>query len=100
MQYLKSLNIAHRDLKPENILIDRFNKIKIIDFGLSNLYEKNMYLETFCGSPCYVAPEMIIRKKYKSDDIDSWGLGVILYLLLTKTLPFQNRENSLSDLYE
>ena len=99
VEYLKKLKIAHRDLKPENILIDQFDKIKIIDFGLSNIYEEDKYLETFCGSPCYVAPEMIIRKKYKAEDIDSWGLGVILYLMVTRTLPFHNNENSLNDLY-
>ena len=99
VEYLKKLKIAHRDLKPENILIDEFDKIKIIDFGLSNIYEEDKYLETFCGSPCYVAPEMIIRKKYKAEDIDSWGLGVILYLMITRTLPFHNNDNSLNDLY-
>lgn len=97
--YLKSLKIAHWDLKPENILIDKFDRIKIIDFGLSNIYEKNKYLETFCGSPCYVAPEMIVRKKYKAETIDSWSLGVILFLLLTRELPFNNNYNSLADLY-
>jgi len=51
-------------LKPENLLLDCNNNIKIVDFGLSNIYEKNELLETACGSPCYAAPEMIAGLKY------------------------------------
>ncbi len=61
---MHKLNIVHRDLKPENLLLDYQNNIKIIDFGLSNLYEENGLLKTACGSPCYAAPEMIAGKKY------------------------------------
>ena len=61
---MHKLNIAHRDLKPENCLLDNFNKIRIVDFGLSNIYEKFAKLKTACGSPCYAAPEMIAGLQY------------------------------------
>lgn len=57
-------------------------------------------METFCGSPCYVSPEMILRKKYKATDIDSWGLGVILYYLLAEELPFQRGKSKIEEIYE
>ena len=50
--------VCHRDLKPENLLLDYDNTLKIVDFGLSNMYEKNETLKTACGSPCYAAPEV------------------------------------------
>jgi len=53
--------MCHRDLKPENLLLDFDNTLKIVDFGLSNMYEKNETLKTACGSPCYAAPEVSIR---------------------------------------
>jgi len=53
--------MCHRDLKPENLLLDFDNTLKIVDFGLSNMYEKNETLKTACGSPCYAAPEVSIK---------------------------------------
>ena len=53
--------VSHRDLKPENLLLDFDNTLKIVDFGLSNMYEKNETLKTACGSPCYAAPEVRIH---------------------------------------
>jgi 5'-AMP-activated protein kinase catalytic alpha subunit len=50
---------VHRDLKPENMLLDHEKNIKLVDFGLSNTYDKDQTLKTACGSPCYAAPEMI-----------------------------------------
>ena len=64
IEYMHKLNIVHRDLKPENLLLDDKMNIKIIDFGLSNLYEPGKLLKTACGSPCYAAPEMIAGKRY------------------------------------
>ena len=64
IEYLHNLNIVHRDLKPENLLLDYNKNIKIVDFGLSNIYKANELLKTSCGSPCYAAPEMIANKKY------------------------------------
>jgi 5'-AMP-activated protein kinase catalytic alpha subunit len=57
---LHSIGIAHRDIKPENVLLSAQNNIKLIDFGLSNFYQKGELLLTSCGSPCYAAPEMLV----------------------------------------
>ena len=58
IKYIHQLGICHRDLKPEKLLIDYDQSLKIVDFGLSNLYEKSDKLKTACGSPCYAAPEV------------------------------------------
>ena len=64
IEYLGKIKVAHRDIKPENLLLDSENNIKIVDFGLSNIYPNNELLSTACGSPCYAAPEMINGEKY------------------------------------
>ena len=58
IEYLHKSGVCHRDLKPENLLLDYDNTLKIVDFGLSNMYEKSETLKTACGSPCYAAPEV------------------------------------------
>jgi 5'-AMP-activated protein kinase catalytic alpha subunit len=60
INYIHSLGICHRDLKPENLLIDYDGCLKMVDFGLSNMYDKGELLKTACGSPCYAAPEVIL----------------------------------------
>lgn len=90
MEYLHKLNIAHRDLKPENCLLDQNKKIKIVDFGLSNIYEKYGKLKTACGSPCYAAPEMIAGLHYDGFKSDIWSLGIIFYATLCGYLPFDD----------
>ena len=80
--------MIHRDLKLENILIDKNNILKIIDFGLSNYYNKNNLLSTPCGSSCYAYPEMISGKKYDGIKIDIWSTGIILYIMICGFLPF------------
>ena len=62
IEYLHKSGVCHRDLKPENLLLDYDNTLKIVDFGLSNMYEKNETLKTACGSPCYAAPEVSLVK--------------------------------------
>jgi 5'-AMP-activated protein kinase catalytic alpha subunit len=104
--YLHQIGICHRDLKPENILFDSKDKkrIKIIDFGLSNLYmagslsnnnnisfsDRKDLLETPCGSPGYAPPEMILGCKYDGIMTDIWSSGVILYAMLCGCLPFDD----------
>ncbi|KAL4484933.1 hypothetical protein ABPG74_020110 [Tetrahymena malaccensis] len=92
IEYLHKLQVVHRDLKPENLLLDINHNIKIVDFGLSNMYKKNELLKTACGSPCYAAPEMIEGKKYESPQVDIWSSGVILFALLCGYLPFEDED--------
>ena len=79
LQYLHSRNIAFRDIKPENIMVERTGYIKLIDFGLSKQLTKQRTY-SFCGSPEYMAPE-VIRKEGHSLSVDWWGLGVLIYEL-------------------
>lgn len=92
IEYVHSLNIVHRDLKPENLLLDEKMNIKIVDFGLSNLYKSGQLLKTACGSPCYAAPEMIAGKKYKPLCVDIWSSGVIMFALICGYLPFDDND--------
>lgn len=87
IQYMYNNNIYHRDLKPQNILIDKYYNLKITDFGLAKTQENNELFETICGSPMYMAPEIMKYKKYDRK-ADLWSLGVIFYELLTGKTPF------------
>jgi serine/threonine protein kinase len=81
--YLHNLGIAHRDLKPENLLLSdktKNAKIMISDFGLSKIFNDDEVMKTACGTPGYVAPEVLIRKGY-GREVDLWSLGVITYIL-------------------
>lgn len=81
----------HRDLKPENLLLDHNNNVKLVDFGLSNLYKEGEKLKTACGSPCYAAPEMIRGERYHGLGADIWSSGVILYAMVCGYLPFEDQ---------
>lgn len=94
IQYVHSFGISHRDLKPENILIDDDGNIKIIDFGLSNMFKDGRALKTFCGSRNYASPEIIEGKDYDGTQSDIWSLGVILYAMLYGEMPFDDENNT------
>ena len=88
LYFLNKLNLIHRDLKPHNILISDSGTIKIADFGFVKEYDTNIMMDTLCGSPIYMAPEILQHKKYDAK-VDLWSLGVILYEMLTNELPFK-----------
>ncbi|KAJ4745673.1 CBL-interacting serine/threonine-protein kinase 5 [Rhynchospora pubera] len=93
IDFCHSRGVSHRDLKPENLLLDENGNLKVSDFGLSALPEQLRHdglLHTQCGTPAYVAPEVLRNKGYDGARTDLWSCGVILFVLLTGHLPFQH----------
>jgi 5'-AMP-activated protein kinase catalytic alpha subunit len=72
------------------LLLDHSNNVKLVDFGLSNLYKEGQTLKTACGSPCYAAPEMIAGKRYNGQEVDIWSSGVVLFAMVCGYLPFED----------
>ncbi|KAF6752697.1 CAMK/CAMKL/Kin1 protein kinase [Ephemerocybe angulata] len=91
LEYCHMNNVVHRDLKIENILISQTGNIKIIDFGLSNLYDPIGHLSTFCGSLYFAAPELLNAKVYTGPEVDVWSFGVVLYVLVCGKVPFDDQ---------
>ena len=80
--------IVHRDLKAENVLLDKYNNVRLVDFGLSRAFSKvDPFLQTTCGSPAYLAPEIIREQPYTAT-ADIWSIGVLLYAMVVGALPF------------
>ncbi|CAL9037984.1 CBL-interacting protein kinase 1-like [Musa acuminata AAA Group] len=101
VSYCHDKGVYHRDLKPENVLVDAKGDIKISDFGLSALPQhlgNDGLLHTTCGSPNYIAPEVLSNRGYDGSRSDIWSCGVILYVILTGFLPFDDR--NLAVLYQ
>lgn len=103
IDYCHRRGVCHRDLKPENLLVDENGTLKITDFGVSSMkggVSGSDLLYTACGTPYYCAPEIIngAEDGYSGIKIDAWSCGIILFLLLTGALPFQNED--MNQLYE
>ena len=88
IKYIHSQNIVHRDIKLENILIDLNNNIKICDFGVGKLINSNLLLHEQCGTPVYMAPEIIKGEGYFGFPVDIWSSGIALYIMLSGNIPF------------
>jgi len=103
LSYLHSLNIVHRDVKPENLLIceheDGTKSLKLGDFGLAVQIEDGEKLYSVCGTPTYVAPEILAETGY-GKEVDIWAAGVITYILLCGFPPFANEENDQDLLFD
>lgn len=100
VDFCHNRGVYHRDIKPENLLLDENDNLKVSDFGLSALAEckhQDGLLHTTCGTPAYVAPEVINRKGYDGAKADIWSCGVVLYVLLAGYLPFH--DSNLMELY-
>lgn len=100
VDFCHSRGVYHRDLKPENLLLDENENLKVSDFGLSALADSKRQdglLHTTCGTPAYVAPEIISRKGYDGAKADIWSCGVILYVLVAGFLPFH--DSNLMEMY-
>jgi serine/threonine protein kinase len=97
VSYVHQKSCVHRDLKLENILLDKKGDVKLVDFGFTREYEgKSSYLQTWCGTVCYSAPEMLKGEKYAGEKVDVWSLGIILYALLCGELPFDEDDEEVT----
>jgi len=97
LRYLHDRHIVHRDIKLENLLLDESGTVKIIDFGFSTIVPPGKKLKVFCGTPSYMAPEIVARKEYSGFCADIWAAGVLLYALLCGSFPFRGQNDR--DLY-
>ena len=93
VEYCHSRNVTHRDLKLENVLLDDRNNVKIIDFGFATCVAREKKVKMFCGTPSYMAPEIVGKREYCGPPADVWALGVMLYAMLCGTLPFKGQHD-------
>lgn len=89
IEYIHSQKVTHRDLKLENLLLENESIIKIIDFGFSTCFSHDKKVKLFCGTPTYMAPEIVSRKEYSGPPADIWALGILLYVMLAGCFPFK-----------
>eukprot|EP01114_Cavostelium_apophysatum_P005410 TRINITY_DN1635_c0_g1_i1.p1 TRINITY_DN1635_c0_g1~~TRINITY_DN1635_c0_g1_i1.p1 ORF type:complete len:642 (+),score=120.86 TRINITY_DN1635_c0_g1_i1:150-2075(+) len=99
VKYCHQRGVIHRDLKLDNVMLDKEGNCKLIDFGLSNFMETGKMRSTFCGTPAYAPPEMILGKRYTGPEVDVWSLGIVLFHLVQGTLPFKDIAEVISGSY-
>ena len=93
LEYLHQSNILYRDLKPENVMVDRDGHVRLADFGLSKLnFASDDFTDSFCGSPEYMSPEMLLTNSQYSRMVDFYSLGCLLYELLVGVPPFYSAD--------
>jgi serine/threonine protein kinase len=97
LHYIHQKNIVHRDIKLDNILLDSDGNVKVCDFGVSKLVKPGETMSEQCGTPAYIAPEILLDRGYKGFGVDVWSAGVVLYSMLYGTVPFKG--NSMSELH-
>jgi len=93
VEHCHNKGVSHRDIKLENLLLDENENVKIIDFGFSTCMIKCKKLKIFCGTPSYMAPEIVMRKKYAGPPADIWAMGVLTYVMLCGSFPFKGSTN-------
>ncbi len=96
--YVHSLGIVHRDIKMDNVIVDCNRRIKLIDFGFSIKLPKNAKISVFCGTPAYMAPEIVTKKQYQGEMADIWATGILFFKLVTGLYPFKG--NSERELFQ
>ena len=89
IKYLHNMSIVHRDIKPDNILLELDNTIKLCDFGVSKQVKKGQLLTDSCGTPAFIAPEILKDKPYDPYMTDIWSSGVVLYIIISGFFPFR-----------
>ncbi|EGR28347.1 protein kinase domain protein [Ichthyophthirius multifiliis] len=97
VDYIHQKNVCHRDIKLENLLLDDDLNIKIIDFGFAVCSPHDRKLNSFCGTPSYMAPEIIKKVEYSGQKVDIWSCGIVLYILVCGKFPFKGYDEK--DLY-
>ena len=96
LDYCHNKGITHRDIKLENIQLDLHFNVKLIDFGFATCFSNNKKSLVYCGSPSYMAPEIINKEEFAGPPVDIWAAGIVLYLLVTGNFPFKSlKENRL-----
>lgn len=97
LAHIHCWSVLHRDIKLDNILLDTDGGVKLCDFGVSKILKKDQIVKEQCGTPAYIAPEIISEDGYKGFGVDVWSLGVLLYAMLCGTVPF--KASNMKDLH-